>query len=65
MTVQKNSDQDQNQDQSLRPEPANLVRRYGQIGIAALAAVLQYSTKKPSHTEKSTRVDERFFERTA
>lgn len=61
MTVQKNSDQDQ----SLRPEPTNLVRRYGQIGIAALAAVLQYSTKKPSHTEKPTRVDERFVERAA
>ena len=61
MNVQKKSDQDQ----PSRPEPANLVRRYGQIGIAALTAVLQYSTsaKKPSATP--ARYDERFVEHAA
>jgi hypothetical protein len=61
MTVQKKSDQNQ---KNTRPEPANLVRRYGQIGIAALAAVLQYSTSVKKPTATTARYDERFVEHT-
>ena len=55
------------QEQASRPEAANLVRRYGQIGIGALTAALQYSTslKKPSSAPAVTRLDERFVEHTA
>jgi hypothetical protein len=56
-----------NQEQASRPEAANLVRRYGQIGIGALTAALQYSTslKKPSSAPAVTRLDERFVEHAA
>ena len=55
------------QDQPTRPEPTNLARRYGEIGIGALAAVLRYaaSAKKPAAAQAAARVDERFFEQTA
>ena len=64
MTVQKKSS---HQDQKPRPEPTNLVRRYGQIGIPALAAVLRYATspRKPTPAPVPTRLDERFLERAA
>ena len=55
------------QDQTTRPEPTNLTRRYGKIGIGALAAVLRYATsaKKPAAAQAAARVDERFIEQAA
>ena len=63
MNVQKKSDQDQ----SRLSDPTHLVRRYGQIGIDALKAVLQYSTspKRPTRTIAPARFDERFSEHAA
>jgi hypothetical protein len=63
MKVQKKSDQDV----SRRPDPTHLVRRYGQIGIDALKAVLQYSTspQKPPRTIAPSRFDERFSDHAA
>lgn len=63
MTAQalKKSGQDRNQS---RPEPANLDRRYGKIGIGAVVAALQYWTaaKKPASASTVVRIDERFIE---
>ena len=70
MTAPKNAKAERIQEiqgQPARPEPTNLVRRYGDIGIGALAAALRYatSTKKPASAQATTRVDERFLEQTA
>ena len=52
---------DRNQDR--RPE-TNLDRRYGKIGIAAVAAALQFRTtaKKPASAPKVVGSEERFIE---
>jgi hypothetical protein len=54
----------QEQDQRQRSEHNSLVRRYGQIGIPALAAALRYATSvsSPTHTPTANRRDERFWE---
>ena len=51
---------DRNQDR--QADRSNLDRRYGKIGIEAVAAALQYWTtaKKPGVT--AVRIDERFIE---
>jgi hypothetical protein len=64
MTVQTNPKAGQARDDRQRPEPTNLARRYGQIGIPALAAALRYaaSAKVPAQTLTPNRLDERFWE---
>ena len=57
---------DQNQDRrpGLAQEATNLDRRYGRIGIEAVAAALQYWTapKKPAQAQKGARIEDRFIE---
>jgi hypothetical protein len=46
---------------------SNLDRRYGKIGISAVAAALHYSSnaKNPAYAPAVARIDERFLERAA
>ena len=64
MTVQTDKKTDQARNQSRRPELTNLDRRYGKIGIPAVAAALQYCTagKKRSTSRAVSRIEERFIE---
>jgi len=64
MTVQTDKKTDPDRNQNRQPEPANLERRYGKIGIPAVAAALQYWTtaKKPAHATTAARIEERFIE---
>jgi hypothetical protein len=63
--TKQNNTLDANQDrrQMSRPDSTQLDRRYGRIGIAAVAAALQFCTvaRKPA-AQKSTRIDDRFIE---
>ena len=67
MSVQIDKKSDQDRNQSRRPEPANLDRRYGKIGIPAVAAALQFwsGAKKQANSPAVARIDERFIELTA
>ena len=61
---QKNS-LDRNQDRRRAPtqETANLDRRYGRIGIEAVAAALQFCSTSRSHAApKAARIEDRFIE---
>ena len=64
MTVHTDKKIDQDRNQSRYPEPANLDRRYGKIGIPAVAAALKYCTagKKRSTSPSVSRIEERFIE---
>lgn len=56
---------DQNQDRRKSPvqETPNLDRRYGRIGIEAVAAALRYSgTTGNAVAQKSARIEDRFIE---
>jgi hypothetical protein len=49
--------------QSHDPEPANLDRRYGKIGIPAVAAALRYYTvHRQPRSPAADRIEERFIE---
>lgn len=62
---QKNTlDRNQDRQQTVAwPDSTQLVRRYGRIGIGAVAAALQFCTvaRKPA-AQKSARIDDRFIE---
>jgi hypothetical protein len=64
MTAQTDKKTDQDQNKSRCPGPADLDRRYGKIGIPAVAAALKYCTagKKRSTSPTVSRIEERFFE---
>jgi hypothetical protein len=61
MTMQTNEKTALDRNQDRHVEQPNLDRRYGQIGIAAVVAALEYwtSAKKPA---RSPGIDERFIE---
>ncbi len=45
------------------PEPASLDRRYGKIGIPAVAAALRYTTTRPPRPSTTgVRIEDRFIE---
>ena len=46
------------------PEQTNLSRRYGDIGIEAVAAAVKYAgaLKDPPHRPEAPRIDQRFVE---
>jgi hypothetical protein len=64
MTMKNNNQQ---QDKVRPLAHSSLDRRYGKIGILAVAAALHYSsnTKNPAHAPAVARIDERFLERAA
>jgi hypothetical protein len=64
MILQTDKKTDLGRNQNRRPEPANLHRRYGKIGIPAVAAALQYCSagKKRSTSRAVSRIEERFIE---
>ncbi|HXF89463.1 MAG TPA: hypothetical protein VNK48_14000 [Xanthobacteraceae bacterium] len=50
-------------DDSGNPEPASLDRRYGKIGIPAVAAALRYTASRPPRPSATTvRIEDRFIE---
>ena len=67
MTVQTKSKAGKQNDQRQRSDQTNLARRYGQIGIPALAAALRYATtaNNPTRAPALNWFDERFRERLA
>jgi hypothetical protein len=64
MPAQANDKTEPMRNQARSPESANLDRRYGQIGIPAVAAALHYwtSAKKPASASASAHIDDRFIE---
>jgi hypothetical protein len=64
MSAQPNQKTALDQNQDRRSEPPNLDRRYGKIGIAAVAAAVQFwsAAKKPTLGQKNVRIDDRFIE---
>ena len=50
-----------------RGESSNLDRRYGEIGIPAVAAALHFAgaAKNPAYAPVAPRIDERYFEAAA
>ena len=62
LLTDKKTDQERNEGRYL--ERANLDRRYGKIGIPAVAAALKYCTagKKRSTSPAVSRIEERFIE---
>ena len=61
---QKNSlDRNQDRRRATAQETASLDRRYGRIGIAAVAAALQFCGTSRNHaTPKASRIEDRFIE---
>lgn len=64
MPVQSNQKNILDQNQERRPEAPNLDRRYGRIGIAAVAAAMHFWTapKMAAPSQKGARIDDRFIE---
>jgi len=59
----KTLEQNRERPKATSQETSNLDRRYGRIGIGAVAAALQFSSTdhKPA-TQKASRIEERFIE---
>lgn len=58
-------DQNQGRPQATaNQDPPSLDRRYGKIGIAAVAAALPFwsEAKQPAFAQKSVRIEDRFIE---
>ena len=63
MTLPTDKKTDQDRKETRHPERANLDRRYGKIGIPAVAAALKYcAAGKKRSTSPVFRVKERFIE---
>jgi hypothetical protein len=63
MSEKRNEKTGPGREESGNPEPASLDRRYGKIGIPAVAAALRYTVSRPPHPATTgVRIEDRFIE---
>ena len=62
MSTKPNQKTNLESNQKGQSDQANLDRRYGEIGIASVAAALQFWTTSKKQTNTVVRIDERFIE---
>ncbi len=58
----KTLEQNRERPKTATQESPSLDRRYGRIGIGAVAAALQFSTDREPVTQKASGIEERFIE---